>query len=52
MIEGINVLDVGGIIETTHRLISDISFRNEIKIEYLKSQWANYVERELGDTHA
>lgn len=52
VIEGINVLDVGGIIETTHRLISDISFRNEIKIEYLKSQWANYVEKELGDTHA
>lgn len=51
-VEGFKVLDIGGIIETTHRLISDITFRNDIKIEYLKTQWADYVKRELDDTHA
>ena len=50
--EGIKVLDIGGIIETTNRLIADISFRNEIKMEYLKNQWSDYVYKELGDIHA
>ena len=46
------MLDIGGIIETTHRLITDIKFRNEVKMEYLKEHWSNYIERELGDAHA
>ena len=52
VLEGIRVLDIGGIIETTHRLIADISFRSEIKMEYLKDQWSNHVKKELDDTHA
>lgn len=50
--EGIKVLDIGGIIETTHRLISDTSFRREIKMEYLKNQWSDFVSKELGDIDA
>lgn len=50
--EGAKVLDIGGIIETTHRLISDNSFRNEIKMEYLKAQWSDYVKKELDVTNA
>lgn len=50
--EGAKVLDIGGIIETTHRLISDISFRNEIKMEYLRAQWSDYVKKELDVTNA
>lgn len=52
VLEGVKVLDIGGIVETTHRLIADISFRSEIKMEYLKNHWSNYVNKELGDTHA
>ena len=46
-LEGIKVLDIGGIIETTHRLITDSKFISEIKMEYLKTSWDHYVQEKL-----
>lgn len=46
-LEGAKVLDIGGIIETTHRIITDSKFINEIKMEYIKTNWQNHVEKEL-----
>lgn len=43
LMEGARVLDIGGLIETTHRIISDKMFIEQIKREYLESNWNSIV---------
>lgn len=39
----IKLLDIGGIIETLHRLVSDTKFITQIKEEFLKNKWKDFV---------
>lgn len=43
IISGAQVLDMGGIIETTHRLISDRAFISQVKQEFLENHWYELV---------
>ena len=46
IVSGAKVLDIGGIIETTHRLISDTAFISQVKREFLENRWYELV---MGD---
>lgn len=39
----VKLLDVGGIIETLHRLVSDTKFITQVKEDFLKSKWKDFV---------
>lgn len=41
--KGLSYLDVGGIVVTLHRLISDTKFISEVKKEFLEKEWYNAV---------
>lgn len=41
--KAVSTLDVGGIIVTMYRLISDTKFINEVKREFLENEWYNAV---------
>lgn len=45
----VSKLDVGGIIVTLHRLISDTQFIRQVKSEFLEKEWQNAV---LGDEYS
>jgi hypothetical protein len=42
-------LDIGGIVVTMHRLISDTQFIRQVKSEFLEKEWQNAV---LGDEYS
>ena len=44
--EGAKSLDIGGLIETVHRLVSDIKFINAVKREYILNNFENMI---IGD---
>lgn len=46
--EAFKKLDVGGIIVTIHRLITDLKFRNEIKKEFLEKE---FYKKVMGDVN-
>lgn len=45
----VSKLDVGGMIVTLHRLISDIQFIRQVKSEFLEKEWQNVV---LGEEYS
>lgn len=46
-----NMADIGGIIETVHRLVKDQKFIYEVKREYLRNEWDDYVEQRLKENY-
>lgn len=40
-------LDIGGLFVTIHRIATDENFINNVKMEYLKKHWCNYVTQSL-----
>ena len=47
--EAIRYLDIGGLIVTLHRLISDTQFIRQVKSEFLEKEWQNAV---LGEEYS
>lgn len=47
--QAVRYLDIGGIMVTLHRLISDIQFIRQVKSEFLEKEWQNVV---LGEEYS
>lgn len=45
--KSLNYLDIGGAIETIHQIASDGQFISQIKEEFMRQQWYEYVSGEL-----
>lgn len=43
MKKGLKIFDIGGLLVTCHRLISDHKFIKEVKLEFLEHEWYNVV---------
>lgn len=43
MKKGLKIFDIGGLLVTCHRLISDQKFIKEVKLEFLEHEWYNVV---------
>ena len=46
--KGLQYLDIGGLVVTTHRLISDRAFIQKIKKEFLANHWYETVMNQMG----
>ena len=46
-IDSLENLDVGGLLVTIHRIATDENFINELKMEYLRKNWNNYVSTRI-----
>lgn len=47
VVQSVEQLDLGGLLVTIHRIVTDQDFINKIKMEYIKTNWQDYVEKEL-----
>lgn len=46
--QGLRYLDIGGLLVTTHRLISDRTFIQKVKKEFLENHWYETVMNQMG----
>lgn len=46
--QGVRYLDIGGLVVTTHRLVSDRAFIQKIKQEFLANHWYETVMNQMG----